>query len=89
VDGLLEIKINKVPTANYVQINLIQWVSLLRQPRTEVRAVTYHDSMLSDDANLNKAVYQLTEQFVIDVLKANQSGGPSPQAKEPLHRKRS
>ena len=89
VDGLLEIKVTKVPTANYVQINLFQWVSLIRQPKTEVRAVTYHDAMLCEDADLNKAVSQLTEQFVIDALKANQSGGASPQAKEPLHKRRS
>jgi hypothetical protein len=89
VDGLLEIKIVKVPSANYVQLNLIQWVSLLRQPKAEVRAITYHDSMISEDENLKKSVTQLTEQFVVDVLKANQASGPSPQAKEPVHKKRS
>ena len=72
VDGLLEVKVSKVPTANYVQLNLFQWVSLLRQPKTEVRAVTYHDGMLCDDAGIDDAVAKLTDQFVIDVLKANQ-----------------
>jgi hypothetical protein len=88
VDGLVEVKILKVPTANYVQLNLIQWVSLLRQPKAEVRAVTYHDALLSADADLNKTVDDLTNQFVIDVLKANQQA-PTAVAKEKLgvHRK--
>jgi hypothetical protein len=88
IDGLLEVKISKVPNANYVQLNLIQWVSLLRQPRTEVRAVTYHDATLSDDADLNRAVDQLTEQFVVDVLKANQHNLVTNPEKAPVHKRR-
>lgn len=88
VDGLLEVKISKVPNANYVQLNLIQWVSLLRQPKTEVRAVTYHDATLSEDGDLNKAVDQLTEQFVIDVLKANQHSLVTNPEKAPVHKRR-
>jgi hypothetical protein len=88
VDALLEIKVSKVPTANYVQVNLFQWVSLIRQPKTEVRAVTYHDSTLCTDADLNKSVEQLTEQFVVDVLKANQQTATVTPEKSPVHKKR-
>jgi hypothetical protein len=87
VDALLEIKVSKTPGANYVQINLFQWVSLIRPPKTEVRAVTYHDSLLSDDTDLDKSIAQLTDQFVIDFLRANQKSTITPKTKAPLHKK--
>jgi hypothetical protein len=89
VDGLLEIKVVKVPTANYVRLAFIQWVSLLRQPKVETRAITYHDSRLVSDADVNTTVSELTDQFVIDALKANQQQSQTTVAKEKprTHRK--
>jgi hypothetical protein len=88
VDALLEVKVMSVPTANYVQLGLFQWVSLLRPPKTEVRAITYHDSMLSAPEDLGKTVDELTNQFVIDVLKANEQNQLVAKEKVPAHKKR-
>ncbi len=72
IDGLLELKVVKVPTAERVQLNLYQWVSLLRQPKTEIRAITYNDASLCTSDKLETTTEELTNQFVVDVLKANQ-----------------
>ncbi len=77
VDAIVQITFFKAGNFNIGELTAVQWVSLLRNPKIKVRAVTYKDRMVLQHGKPLPAVESLTNQFVIDFLKANQKPASS------------
>lgn len=72
VDAMVEVKIKKAGGSNVVvDFQVTQWVSLLRAPKKQVRAVTYHNQQVAPRTKCGTTVSTLSQQFVVDFLKAN------------------
>lgn len=72
VDAIVQVAFYKTGNNTIAEMSVTQWVSLARSPRTRVRAVTYNDKLFLSGHNPGQAVEKLTDQFVVDFLKANQ-----------------
>lgn len=72
VDAIVQITFFKMAEYNMAELTVTQWVSLLRDPKKKVRAVTYKDRYVLPHGKPLDAVNNLTGQFVIDTLQANQ-----------------
>lgn len=73
-DAIVQISFLKSGTNTTAELKVTQWVSLLRDPLLKVRAVTYSNKVFLQANKPEEAVEQLTNEFVIDYLKANQKG---------------
>lgn len=73
-DAILQISFFKTGSNTTGELKLIQWVSLLRNPKISVRAVTYDNKAFQRDARPETLIDELAGEFVLDYLKANQKG---------------
>lgn len=73
-DALVQISFAKSGNNTIAELKVTQWVSLLRNSKLAVRAVTYSDKAYLPGNKAEQAVEQLTNEFVVDFLKANQKG---------------
>lgn len=71
VDAILQISFFKTSSHTIADLTVTQWVSLLRDPKSKVRAVTYSDKVFISSHNPKEAVEQLSQDFVNDFLRAN------------------
>ncbi|MBC7997864.1 MAG: hypothetical protein IAF58_07970 [Leptolyngbya sp.] len=71
VDAILQISFFKTTSHTIADLTVTQWVSLLRDPKAKVRAVTYSDKVFIASHNPKEAVEQLSQDFVNDFLRAN------------------
>lgn len=71
VDAILQISFFKTSSHTIADLTVTQWVSLLRDPKAKVRAVTYSDKVFIASHNPKEAVEQLSQDFVNDFLRAN------------------
>lgn len=74
VDAIVQVTFFKVASFNVAELSVYQWVSLLRDPSKKVRAITYKDRLVVPHGKPLLAIEALTNDFVIDTLKANQKG---------------
>lgn len=70
-DAIVQISFLKSGNDSIAELKVIQWVSLLRDPSIKVRAVTYNNKTFFQ-GKPEQAVEQLSNEFLIDYLKANQ-----------------
>ncbi len=71
-EAIVQVSFARVASSLIAELKVTQWVSLLRSPDKIVRAVTYSNKLYLADNKAEQAVEELTNQFVIDFLKANQ-----------------
>lgn len=71
VDAILQISFYKTSSHTIADLTVTQWVSLLRDPKSKVRAVTYSDKVFISSHNPKEAIEQLGQDFVNDFLRAN------------------
>jgi hypothetical protein len=71
VDAILQITFYKTANHTIAELSLRQWVSLLRDPKSKVQAVTYTDKVFLAAREPKEAVTKLGQDFVHDFLKAN------------------
>lgn len=71
-DALAQITFVKTGAHTIGELKVTQWVSLDRDPRIHVKAVTYSEKAYVLGNRAENAVNDLTQQFVMDFLKANQ-----------------
>ena len=71
-DALVQITFVKTGVHTIGELKLTQWVTLERDPRIHVKAVTYSEKTYVLGNRAESAVSELTQQFVVDCLKANQ-----------------
>lgn len=71
VDAILQITFYKTASHTVADLSVTQWVSLLRDPKTQIKAVTYSDKVWLSSHNPKEAIAQLGNDFVHDFLKAN------------------
>lgn len=76
-DAIVQISFSQTGAHTIGELKVTQWVSLLRDPKNVVRAVTYSDKDYILGDKPEQLVEQLSNQFVIDFLKANQKAGKS------------
>ena len=82
-DAIVQISFSQTGAHTIGELKVTQWVSLLRNPKTVVRAVTYSDKDYVLGNKPEEVVEKLSNQFVIDFLKANQTkGGAAPAPKK-------
>lgn len=74
VDAIVQINFLKAGGFDIAELTVMQWVSLLRNDKIKTRAVTYKTRDVVPHGKPAGAVDALTEEFVIDFLKANQNG---------------
>lgn len=79
-DALVQISFVKTGIHLTGDLKVTQWVSLDRNPKIHVKAVTYTEKSFAAGNNAEAAVNSLTEQFVVDFLKANQKDFNLPDA---------
>ncbi len=71
VDAILQITFYKTANHTIAELSLRQWVSLLRDPKSKIQAVTYSDKVFMASGEPKEAVTKLGQDFVHDFLKAN------------------
>ncbi len=71
-DAIVQISLFKAGINTIAELKVTQWVSLIRDPKMQVRAVTYSDKTYFIGHKPDTAIEQLTNEFVVDFLKANQ-----------------
>jgi hypothetical protein len=71
VDAMLHIHFIKMGNYAVCELALHQWVSLLRSPRTKLRAITYRNRVFVPITGGDQAISELADQFVADFKKAN------------------
>ncbi len=76
VDALVQV--SYVPLGKYAvtELTVTQWVSLLRSPKTKVRAITYRNRVFAHANVGDNSITELANLFVIDFLKANKKSSP-------------
>lgn len=79
VDAILQITFYKTANHTIAELSVRQWVSLLRDPKSKVQAVTYSDKVFLTAHEPKEAVTKLGQDFTRDFLKAN-SGKPAAKA---------
>jgi hypothetical protein len=92
-DAVVQITFAKAGIHTISELKVTQWATLERNPKIAIRAVTYSNKLYTIGDKPEKSVEQLTEEFVVDFLKANQkgfdaenaSGKPAPAAKTKAH----
>lgn len=89
VDAILQITFYQTANHTIAELSLRQWVSLLRDPKAKVQAVTYSDKVFLAAHEPKQAVSKLSQDFVHDFLKANSSTGKSSDKREASDSKRS
>jgi hypothetical protein len=72
IDALVQITFVKTGIHTIGELKVTQWVTLDRDPRIHVKAVTYSEKTYVVGKRAETAVGELTQQFVVDCLKANQ-----------------
>lgn len=83
VDAIVQITFLKAGAFDVAELTAMQWVSLLRDPKLKVRAITYKSREIVPHGKPAAAVEALTDEFVIDFLKANKNAttpGDNPKA---------
>lgn len=84
VDGVLQLKCLRAGSRSVlVELSLVQWVTLDRDPKNSVRACTYTDQMVCGRGHVQTTAARLLDQFVIDFQRAN-SVSNQPQATTPV-----
>jgi hypothetical protein len=71
VDAILQITFYKTASHTIAELSVRQWVSLLRDPKSKVQAVTYSDKVFLAAHEPKEAVTKLGQDFTRDFLKAN------------------
>ncbi|MDZ4832953.1 MAG: hypothetical protein SGJ27_04055 [Candidatus Melainabacteria bacterium] len=72
IDGVLQMKCLRTGSNSaLVEIFLVQWATLDRDPKTGVRAITYTDQAVCGRHNVKETAIHLLNQFIIDFQKAN------------------
>jgi hypothetical protein len=71
VDAILQITFYKTANHTIAELSVRQWVSLLRDPKSKVQAVTYSDKVFLTAHEPKEAVTKLGQDFTRDFLKAN------------------
>jgi hypothetical protein len=71
VDAILQITFYKTANHTIAELSVRQWVSLLRDPKSKVQAVTYSDKVFMAAREPKEAVTKLGQDFVRDFKKAN------------------
>lgn len=72
IDGVLQLKCLRAGSHSaLVEITLVQWVTLDRDPKNGVRAITYTDQTICGRNSIQETAAHLVDQFVIDFQKAN------------------
>lgn len=82
VDAMLQITFYKTANHTIAELTLRQWVSLLRDPKSKVQAVTYTDKVFMAAHEPKEAVTKLGQDFVHDFLKANSTKSTSKSHKD-------
>jgi len=75
IDAIVEIRVKRTDTDTILDLIVTEWVSLLRSPKTQVRAVTYRNQMIVPGTKCDAAISELSNQFVVDYLTANHQKG--------------
>src|SRR5262249_51621072 len=73
VEGLLHVHFMKLTKNAIAELTVSQWTTLVRSPKTKIRAITYRNRVFVPAANGEQAVTELTDQFVSDFEKANKN----------------
>lgn len=71
VDAILQITFYKTASHTIAELSVRQWVSLVRDPKSKVQAVTYSDKVFLAAHEPKEAVTKLGQDFTRDFLKAN------------------
>ncbi|MBX9571749.1 MAG: hypothetical protein K2X77_22850 [Candidatus Obscuribacterales bacterium] len=71
-DALAQITFVKTGAHTIGELKVTQWVTLDRDPRIHVKAVTYSEKAYVIGNRAESVVNDLTQQLVVDCLKANQ-----------------
>lgn len=72
IDGVLQLKCLRAGSHSaLVELTLVQWVTLDRDPKNSVRACTYADQTICGRNSIQETAAHLLDQFVIDFQKAN------------------
>lgn len=72
VDGILQLKVLRAGSNSaLVELSLMQWVTLDRDSKNSVRAITYTDQSICGRSHIQESAAHLMDQFVIDFQKAN------------------
>ena len=72
LDAMVQISFTKVDQHMIAELKVTQWTTLIRDPKLSVKAVTYSDKLYLEREKPEEAVEKLSNQLVIDFLKANQ-----------------
>lgn len=83
MDALVQITFVKTGMHTIGELKVTQWVTLDRDPRIHVKAVTYSEKTYLLGKRPETAVAELTQQFVVDCLKANQKDFVIPHLEAP------
>ncbi len=73
VDAMVHITFYKTANHTIAELSVRQWVSLMRDPKSRVQAVTYSDKVFLTAREPKEAVTKLGQDFVRDFQKANTS----------------
>lgn len=74
VDAMVLISFYKPsPNVTLGELKVVQWTSLVRSPKSKIRSVTYGDKAYVQGDKPDEILAKLTDQFVLDFLKANQT----------------
>ncbi len=72
IDGVLQVKCLRTgKTSALVEIFLTQWVTLDRDPKNGVRAITYTDQAVCGRNSIQETALHLINQFIIDFQRSN------------------
>ncbi|MBX9685195.1 MAG: hypothetical protein K2X27_00760 [Candidatus Obscuribacterales bacterium] len=71
-DAILQISFNRLASSTIAELKVTEWVSLMRNPKIMIQAVTYSNKVFLAGNKPEEAIDELANQFVIDFLKANQ-----------------
>lgn len=72
-DAIVQISFSKLGSHTVGELKVMQWATLERNPKIAIRAVTYSEKSFTK-GKPDSVVEELTNEFVVDYLKANQAG---------------
>lgn len=79
IDGVLQLKcLGAGGRYALVELSLSQWCSLDRDPKINVRTITYTDQAVCSHALIKETADHLVNQFIIDFQKVNNKVGAAP-----------
>ncbi len=74
IDALLQVKVlGAGKQHSVVELTVVQWCSLVRDPAVKVRTITYKDQAVTTHPFVKDTVSKMVDQFVIDFMKANKN----------------